>query len=142
MSQENVETVRRMIDAGNASGWSVEAVVQFFLPTWVGQVVPEWPGPGRYRGHDGLAELLDEWTADTERFELELRDQTDAGDHTISRLRMRQVAQGQTLQVDAPLFAVDQVRDGAIAETCWFLTKAEARVAAGLPASHANALHM
>jgi len=126
------ELVRGMLDAGNASGWSVEPVVRFFSPTWVGVVVPEWPEPGRYEGHDGLAALLDEWTADTDRFELELRDQIDAGDHTMSRLRMRQVAHGQTIKVDALLYAVDQVRDGAIAETCWFLTRAEARVAAGL----------
>ncbi len=121
-----------MLEAGNGSGWSVEQVAKFFLPTWVGQVVPEWPGPGRYHGPDGLAALLGEWTANTERFHLELRDQTDAGDRVISRLRMRQVASGQTAQVDAPLFAVDQIRDGAIAETCWFLTRAEAQVAAGL----------
>ena len=127
-ASEQSEIVRRMLEAGNASGWSVEQVAPFFLPTWVGQVVPEWPGPGRYQGHEGLAALLGEWTADTERFHLELRDQTDAGDHVISRLRMRQVA----LQVDAVLYAVDQIPDEAIAESCWFLTRAEAQLAAGL----------
>jgi hypothetical protein len=131
MSQENVEVVRRMIEAGNTSGWAFEAVAQFFLPTWVGQAVPEWPGPGRYRGHDGLAQLLDEWKAETEQFEFDLRDQVDVGDHTISRLWMRRVASGRT-RLDALLFEVDQLHDGAIAETCWFLTWAEARVAAGL----------
>jgi hypothetical protein len=131
-ASESSEIVRRMLETGNASGWAVEPVARFFLPTWVGQVVPEWPGPGRYQGHEGLAALLGEWTAETERFHLELRDQTDAGDHVISRLRMRQVARGQTLQVDALLYAVDQIRDEAIAESCWFLTRAEAQLAAGL----------
>jgi hypothetical protein len=120
-----------MLEAGNASGWSVESVARFFLPTWVGRVVPEWPGPGTYQGHDGLAALLDEWTADTERFELELRDQT-AGAQVVSRLRMRQVATGQTVRVDAPLYEVDLIRDEAIADTCWFLTRAEAHIQAGL----------
>jgi hypothetical protein len=120
-----------MLEAGNASRWSVESVVRFFLPTWVGRVIPEWPGPGIYQGHDGLAALLDEWTADAERFELELRDQT-VGAQVVSRLRMRQVAAGQTVRVDAPFFAVDLIRDGAIADTCWFLTRAEALTQAGL----------
>jgi ketosteroid isomerase-like protein len=132
MSQENVEIVRRMVQAGNAEDWRGNRVLDFFAPDWVGHALPEWPGPQRWEGHDGLRALLAEWTGNFDEFRLEVAEDVDNDARVLSRLKMSGVAKASGMPVTTSLSAISMFRDGKIVDTRWFLSWKEALKAVGL----------
>ena len=130
-SQENVEVVRRMLDAFNDGdpdaviatfdeGCSVEEPVE----------MPDSPSQG-FRGHDGIRE----WMANLRgvagvRFEP--RSFTTGADAVVSELAARGQGQGSGVPVEWTTFAVMQMRNGKITRAQAFLDKADALEAAGL----------
>ncbi|MFN2612640.1 MAG: nuclear transport factor 2 family protein [Solirubrobacterales bacterium] len=58
MSQENVEIVRRLVDAYNEGGFGNQNVLGFFDPEVVFEEPPEQPGPGTGRGREESARMF------------------------------------------------------------------------------------
>jgi ketosteroid isomerase-like protein len=131
MSQENVETTRKVFEAFGAGG--VEAVLDSFDPDVVLHTFPEWPGPSDYRGHDGIRALLAEWTENFDDFEIEVHEVRAVGDRvlvlaeTVGRIR------GSRVPIRQPFGAIwRDFRNGQVGRGRNFLTWREALEAAGL----------
>ena len=131
MSKENVELLRRGIDAWNRRD----------VDAWLGFATPdvEWmpAGPAAveravYRGHDevrdGTAAAFETW----EVFEFRESEARDLGESTLwlGRVHMRGSASGVELDQEFAIHSV--VRDGKIAMVHTFLLWQEALKAVGL----------
>ena len=131
MSQENVEVVKRTIEAANRR--DIEAVLEEADP----QV--EWPHPGFhvalggeatvYRGHEGVRKVLQDLFDEVEVLVSEIR---DFGDRivVIGALRGRGAESGA--DVTTPWGAVVDFKDGKAIRLSDYLNPNEALEAAGL----------
>ena len=131
MSQENVESVKRAIDAFNRREF--DRYAEFTTPDF------EWftpgamaVGRGSFRGREGIEayakdirEAWDEYRAVPEEFH-------DLGDRVVVLGRMQGRGAGSGVQVDSPVGAIYDIRDGRIACARVSLDQGEALKAAGL----------
>jgi ketosteroid isomerase-like protein len=129
MSQENVEAVRRGIEAWNAG--DMDAFREMHDPDVIVRTVADWPEPGPYVGREAVMrsfeQLRDTWDVET----LEVTsDFIDAGDRVVVRLIWHGVGQGPQLNLE--LTDVLTVRKGRIRGHEYFWDHAEALEAAGL----------
>jgi ketosteroid isomerase-like protein len=130
MSQENVEIVRRGLEAWNRRD----------LTTWLGSFHPDaeldWSrsrGPlmGVYRRHDGLGTFWEAWFSTFEQVHLETHGFTEAGSEVVAPNTAR--LQGrQGIEVIARSTFLFTVRNGQITCLRMFQEQAEALEAAGL----------
>jgi ketosteroid isomerase-like protein len=127
MSSENVEVVRRTIEAWQRDG----------SETWLSMFDPEveWHSAQRlvegaastYRGIDGMREMWTFWRTEIEDLQLEIEAHRDLGDNdvlTLARIRWRGPASG--IVVESPLAMVATVRDGRVLRSMDYLSHAEA----------------
>jgi ketosteroid isomerase-like protein len=138
MSQENVETVRRLyslrLDAGGvARGEYDELFLDYIHPDF--EFVPPSTYPdseSSYRGQDGLRgwyrqmdEIWDEWRIEAERF-------FDAGTQVVVFVRVSGVAKQSRAALAISTGHVVTLRNGRITRADVFLDRSEALEAAGL----------
>lgn len=130
MSEENVETVQRGIEAWNGRD----------LTTWVGLFHPDaeldWSrshGPLMhvYRGHAGLETFWDAWFSTFEQVHLETHGFTEAGSEVVVP-NTAQIRGRQGIEVIARSTFVFTVANGQITRLRMFQEQAEALEAAGL----------
>ena len=131
MSQQNVEIVKRGIDAFNRRDVNVLADLTTTDFEWF----PALPGTvegGGYRGREGIetyfAEIRDTWEG-LSVFGDELR---DLGDTVLVLGRTEGRGRASSVQVDAQLGIVYDVRQAKISRARAFLDHGEASRAAGL----------
>ena len=129
MSQENVEAVRRGIEAWNAG--DMDAFREMHDPDVILRTVKNWPEPGPYVGREAVMrsfeQLRDTWDVET----LEVTsDFIDAGDRVVVRFIWRGAAHGPQLNLE--MTDVITVRRGRIRGHEYFWDHAEALEAAGL----------
>jgi ketosteroid isomerase-like protein len=131
MSRENVEPVRRMIDAFNRD--DVDTVVAAFDENCEIDEPPEMPDspPSGYRGHDGIREWMENLRG-VAGAGFEPRSFTPSGDLLLCELVSRGVGRGSGVPIEWTTFAVLEMRDGKIARIRVFLTREEALAVAGL----------
>jgi ketosteroid isomerase-like protein len=129
MSQENVEIVRRGIEAFNRRD------LKTWLATFRSDAEIDWsrargPLKGVYRGHGELEVFWDEWLT-FDWVEVEPHDLTEAGSEVVvpntTTFRGR-----QGIEVVARIAFVFTVENGQIARLQMFQERAEALEAAGL----------
>src|SRR5215207_9231761 len=84
MSQENVEIVRRIIDATRRGDW--EAALRDYDQ---GVILDQsrMPGGGVYRGHEGLREFYGRWFGAWEHLRIKPERVIDAGDQVVDNQR-------------------------------------------------------
>jgi ketosteroid isomerase-like protein len=136
VSQENVELVRRSIEALNALGWDSDATPGFVHPE--GRIYPpaEWPGPEVYEGREGRDALIREWTSTFDRLRGEIERLIDDDDRVIALLRMRGISKAGGVEVDWPLgFIASDFADGRAREVRWFISPEQTLAAAGIGVS-------
>jgi ketosteroid isomerase-like protein len=80
MSQENVEIVRRIIDATRRGDWGA-ALRDYDQGVILDQ--SRMPGGGVYRGHEGLREFYGRWFGAWEHFRIKPERVIDAGDEVV-----------------------------------------------------------
>src|SRR5262245_57407885 len=126
MSEENVERVRKSLDAyrrgdyAAASAWLAPDVV------WeVGQELPA-DGPAAVR------ELWERWDNDWEELETVADEILDAGEHVVVAIRYRGRGRGSGVEVSDRQFEVHTFRDGLCVRKVDFTKRTEALNAAGL----------
>ncbi len=132
MSEENVEVARRVIDAYNRrdrTAWS--ALVDPALETWP---VESWPEPGPFRG---IEAAWDFYLQVDEAWEpggvYEIVEEVDAGDVVYVCVRRDVRGKESGAETEFRLHQVVDLRNGKQIRVRWFLDRADALDAAGLP---------
>ena len=130
MSQENVEVLRRGIDAFSRANW--EESVKLMDPGVEWHDAPDLPGAQVHRGREGvlaqwrgMAEALDDFTVEVERF-------FDAGDEVVVFLTSRGRGRISGIEVSRKLAQVATVRDGRVTKIVGYDDRAKALEAVGL----------
>jgi ketosteroid isomerase-like protein len=132
MSQDNVELVRRVIQALNAGG--VEAALSLHLYAEDVRIYPssEWPEEEMYRGHSGFRSLYHAWTDHFDDWSWELQEIRDLGDQVVGLVEMRGRLKDSDVAICEPWGVVCSVRDGCISEVWHFRNQRQALEAVGL----------
>lgn len=130
MSRENVELVRRQLDAfnrGDRNAWLASLDENYEITP-----ILEWPGARAIRGgEDGWKFYLD--IAETLTFERAHVEFVDAGANKVLG-HQRHVARGQSSHANVELdyWIITTVRAGKIVSDEWFTDRAQALQALGL----------
>ena len=129
MSQENVEIVRKSIEAWNAG--DMDAFRELYDPEIIMRPPERWPEPGPFVGREAV---MREWhqtreTWDTDTVE-PISDFSDDGDRVVVRTVWRGIGQGPESNIETT--QVVTVREGRIVSLEFFWDHAEALEAAGL----------
>jgi ketosteroid isomerase-like protein len=129
MSEENVEIVRRHIEAYLAG--DNEAALAAYDPE-VEFDVSIRPEGHVYRGPDGIVEAVRTWTGTWEDYKIEVEEIIDAGENVLVVDRQTGRGKGSGVPLDQQTFWVYSLRDGKIVRVVWLPTREEALKAAGL----------
>jgi uncharacterized protein len=130
MSQENVEIVRRGVDAFSRAAW--EESVELMAPDVEWHDAPDLPGARLYQGREGvlarwkdMAEALDDFTVEVEQL-------FDAGDQVVVFITSRGRGRISGIKVSRKLAQVATVRDGRVVKIVGYDDRAQALAAAGV----------
>ncbi len=132
MSQENVESVQRAIDAFNRR--DADALLEEADPG----IVQDWSRSvgldrGILRGVDEVRGFLESWWDAFDESALVVDELIDAGDQVVGVFHGRQRGRGSGVVVDGPGSAlVWGFRDGKVVSTTLYPDRAEALAAVGL----------
>jgi ketosteroid isomerase-like protein len=132
MSQEDVEIVRRALEASTAQPPDFEVVNALYHPDHV--ISSDWGVEARaYHGARGFAEFLRDMNATWQDWHQEIDSILDAGEKgvlVLVRLVARGIASG--VPVEQPWAMMVTVRDGKLAESHTYIDRGEALKLAGL----------
>ena len=126
MSQENVERVRKSLDAYRRGDYV--AASRSLAPDVVWEVGQELPA----RGPAAVRELWKRWDNEWEGLETVADEILDAGDKVVLAIRYQGRGRGSGVQVSDRLFEVHTFRDGQCVRKVDFTKRSEALEAAGL----------
>jgi ketosteroid isomerase-like protein len=130
MSQENVETFKRAIDAYNSR--DIEAMVEEVDPEVEWR--PAWGEAAVYRGHEGVRKLFRELDDVLDELHLEYSETRDLGDRVVAIGRVRMRGRGSGAETESPLATVVDLKNGKAIRVRTYLNPREALEAAGLSA--------
>jgi ketosteroid isomerase-like protein len=129
MSQQNVEIVRKLIEAWNAG--DMNAFRDLYDPEIIMRPPERWPEPGPFVGREAV---MREWHQTRETWDADIvepiSDFIDAGDRVVVRHVWRGIGQGPESNIETT--QVTTVRKGLILHQEFFWDHAEALEAAGL----------
>ena len=131
MSQQDIETVRRMLEA-YAHG-DVEEMLGFLDPE--GELHSAIIGGAEarvFRGHDGFRQWYAEITESFEELRTELTEYRDLGDRVLAFGRTFARGRGSGVEIDSPTGWLFTVRRGKVLRAEGFLSRDGALAAAGL----------
>jgi ketosteroid isomerase-like protein len=129
MSQENVETVKRVTDAFNRR--EVDSVLDVAIPNCVmsSQLLD---ATADFQGREGLERFYAMLSESWDDFESIAQEYRDLSDRVLALGRNRGRGKGSGVVVDGPYGAVFDFRDGKVSRIRLFLDHGEALRAAGL----------
>jgi ketosteroid isomerase-like protein len=127
MSQENVEIVRRAVQAFNRH----EIELEFFHPEveWIEN--PRFPGAKTYRGRDGVKRSVEDWW-DTWALVMRVEEIVDAGDRVAFWGVTKARGHNSDVTVSGPFGGVWEFRDGMAVRVHVLGGREEALEAVGL----------
>jgi ketosteroid isomerase-like protein len=129
MSQENVETVRALVEHYNATGDVPREMIDPEVE-WV--IDPAGFVAGTYRRHEGVRRLFSLMAEAFDRFQLEVDSYIDAGDSVVALGRSKVHGKGSGVTTGEPLGYVFRIRDGRLVAARSYLRAEEALEAVGL----------
>ena len=135
MSQ-NVEVLREVYELLNThfaelKGGDLDALLVFFDPDVVIEVV-DAPDPATYHGHDGVRRWFNDALGVWRAVRVEAEDVRESGEWTVALLRAHLRGEASGVEVELPLAALHQFRNGRIVRDRVYLNRAEALEAVGL----------
>jgi ketosteroid isomerase-like protein len=130
MSQENVEVVRRAIEAYGRDG--LEGSLRYYHPEIEWTSTGDFIEPATYVGHDGLRHYLGSMEAEFEGLRIEPVELIDAGENVVSSVRISGRGKTSGAPVALMLVSVGSLRDGMVYRVRNYPDMAAARAAAGL----------
>jgi ketosteroid isomerase-like protein len=129
MSQENVEIVRRSLEAGNRGDF--EAVFKDAAPDFeydLSRAVGPWRGVyGRDRALSVIRDVVESW----EWVRVEPHELIEVGEHVVVPWTMQGVGR-DGIELEAQATWLCTIRDGLIVRICLYQEREEALEAAGL----------
>ncbi len=129
MSRENVELVRRAVEAWNAG--AMDRLSEFFAPDVIMRGLEGWPEPGPYFGWEDVRRAFERIREPWETDSIEvLGDVRGVGDRVVSRWRWRVQGQGPASETEFTVALT--VRAGKVHYQEYFWDHAEALEAVGL----------
>jgi ketosteroid isomerase-like protein len=131
MSQENVEIVKRVIDAGARD---VDAILALHHPEWEGFIPDEYPVAGTWRGHDGVRRFMQEWLDSFDQFSIEPGEFIDADDAVVVAVRYRGRGRSSGIETTDRWFYAYRLREGKVIGWRPYRERGEALAAVGLGA--------
>ncbi|MEK6327437.1 MAG: nuclear transport factor 2 family protein [Actinomycetota bacterium] len=131
MSEENVETVRRLYGLWPDRDFSsAEEVVH---PDAVFDVSRNVFNPGVYRGIDGFLRFIEQVDEMWGNFQFEPEELIDAGDNVVAAIRISGKGRESGVEVEMQLFVIWTFREGKVLRyTGGYRDRSEALEAAGL----------
>ena len=131
MSEENVETVRRVYEA--AARRDAEAIYALYDPEVELNATRIGVGDlGIYHGHEGLRVLFGELHQTWGAVQYDYEELIDAGDHVVAVVLRHAQGRASGVDIEAPLAVLWTLRDGKVISVVWFGSRAEALEAVGL----------
>ncbi len=133
MSEENVEIVKRGVDAYNRR--DVEALLEVLDPEveWHPGVLIPFEGEARvYRGHEGVREMVDDVFEALAEIYTEYSEIRDLGDRVVAIGRLRTRGRESGAEIESAFGSVTDVRNGKAIRVRTYLDPKEALEAAGL----------
>jgi ketosteroid isomerase-like protein len=132
MSQENVETLRRALEAFNRG--DVDAALEALDAEveWYPAVQPMLGERTVYRGHQGVRDLFRELFEVYLEFQIEDAEFQDLADRVVATCRVRARGKQSGAESDSPFGYLFEFRNGAVVRVRAFLDPNEALEAAGL----------
>jgi ketosteroid isomerase-like protein len=128
MSQENVEIVRRAIEAFNRR----EMLVEYLDPEveWIED--PRYPDAQTYRGREGVERSIEKWWETWTSVALRVQEIVDADDRVVFWGVTEARGHDSEITVSAPFGGVWELRDGLVVRVQVLAGREEALEAAGL----------
>src|SRR5438045_3589434 len=97
MSQENVEIVRRLVEAAQQADG--EPAVELLHPQ-VELDVSQFPDGGVYRGQAEWLQFFRRWFGTWDDLEITVEDYIDVGDQVVALMRLRGRGKGSGVKID------------------------------------------
>jgi ketosteroid isomerase-like protein len=130
MSQQNVEIVRRGIDAWNRA--DLDEWLAGFAPEAELHTTGRFPDQRVYRGRAGLERYWAEIHEAAEEISLSISDLRASGDRVFQAVTARGRGKLSKVPVEQPIWTVTTLRDGLAVRVDTYVNRAEALEAAGL----------
>ena len=130
MSREDVEVVRRTIEAFNLDG--LDAALEYLDPEVEWLAPPEWLEERLYKGHEGIRRLASQWAENFDEYHLDPHEFMDAGDQVVGLVFQRGRIRGSHDPIEQRIGYVWEVRDGKGARIQVYFSWEEALEAGGL----------
>jgi ketosteroid isomerase-like protein len=131
MSQENVEIVRRALDAWNNQDF--ETAMSLVDPAIEVEVAIGTPIDGSYREHVGLTQFMVEFWGQFDTFHSDFRERIQVGDEqVVLHVHHHGTGRGSGAAVEMPGWQVFSLQAGKITRWRNFRSRQEALEAAGL----------
>jgi ketosteroid isomerase-like protein len=129
MSQENVEIVRRAIEAFNRDG--PEAALAWLAPNLEWHDLPDQPDADVHHGHTGYLAAFEQFFGELEDYSVNLDDTIDHGELVVVGIRFTGRGRGSSASFEQRQVGVWTVRNGLVVRAVWFRTRKEALEAVG-----------
>jgi uncharacterized protein len=130
MSQENVEIVRRLIEAWNSN--EQDEAIAIVDPEVVLDATRRLVNPKTYTGMQGMRRMLADRDEVWEEFRMEPDEVLDSGDRVVAIGRWVAKGKGSGIEVQQPVAHVFTLQDGRVVRVEISATRDEALEAAGL----------
>jgi ketosteroid isomerase-like protein len=130
MSQENVEVVRRVLEAFRHG--RIGEALSTFDPEIKWEGTENTPGRKPYHGLSGVRQFFDSWLSVWADYDIELDRLIDAGEAVVSIGRERARGKASGAGVARGHFGVYRFRDGKIVAIRFFDSESDALAAVGL----------
>ena len=130
MSQENVEVVRRALEAFEQGG--IDATLRFYDAEVTWHEAKDEPEAETYRGHSGIRALVQKWLVPFSDLRIEPEEFIDVGGAVVMPYMFRGRERSSGNDITAPETWVFSLRDGKICEVREYRRKSEALEAVGL----------
>jgi ketosteroid isomerase-like protein len=128
MSQENVEIVRRGLEAFRDG--DVEGALALGHPEMVSARVD--PDGAVFHGHEGLLRLMADWTEGFDEWSYRAEEYVDAGGQVVVHIKQWGTGAGSGARVEWDNWIVYAVEDGLITRVHIYSDRGQAYAAAGI----------
>jgi len=132
MSEENIEILRRAVEAFNEGGIAGAVTDELFADDVEFHEPPEQPAPRSARGREELRQLFGEFDAAWVEHKSEPEEFRALDDERVLVFSVERFRGRDGIAIDAPGAAIFTVRDGKIVEWQAFWDRRSALEAAGL----------
>ena len=139
MSQQNVETVRRAVEAFNEFGFDALSTSDLVTDDIEFHEPPEQPAPRVTRGREEVRALAQEFDAAWEEHQSEAQEIRVVGPDQVLLISVERFKGRDGIALEAPFAAILRLRHGKIARWQAFWDKLNAFEAAGLSEQDAHA---